>query len=100
MQLACSNYEVIEVCKILFLQDRLPMSLEQDLIRQYQRHCGQGNPPNACDALVERMLPYWYTSGRSHDPSSRSHGPIMNEDIDTVVKETWKKFYNLKVLSY
>ncbi|XP_065913636.1 uncharacterized protein [Dysidea avara] len=77
--------------------ERLQLSLEQNLIRQYQRHCGQGNPPNMCDALVEQMLPYWYTSGRSHDPTSRSHDPIMKEDIDTVVKETWKKFYNLKV---
>lgn len=76
--------------------ERLQLSLEQELVRLYQQHCGRGTPPSACDALVEQMLPYWYTSGRSHDPSP-VHTSNNKQDIEDLVKEVWKRFYNLKV---
>jgi len=69
--------------------------MEQELVRIYQQHCGRGAPPSACDALVEQLLPYWYTAGRSHD--SLPVHIASKGDIEDLVKEIWKKFYNLKV---
>ena len=68
--------------------------MEQELVRLYQQHSGRGAPPSACDALVEQLLPYWYATGRSHNPA-----PVHNSkgDIEDLVKEVWKRFYNLKV---
>ena len=68
--------------------------MEQELVRLYQQHGGRGVPPSACDALVEQLLPYWYTTERSHNPT-----PVHNNkrDIEDLVKEVWKRFYNLKV---
>lgn len=71
--------------------------MEQEIVRLYQQHCGRGAPPSACDALVEQLLPYWYTSGRSHDPSPVHVNSRAADDIEDLVKEAWKKFYNVKV---
>ena len=69
--------------------------MEQELVRLYQQHSGRGVPPSACDALVEQMLPYWYTGGRSHN-SSPIHASGKG-DIEDLVKRVWERFYNLKV---
>ena len=80
---------------VWLLQERLQLSMEQELVRRYQQHCGRGTPPSACDAMLEQLLPYWYTTGRSHN-SSPVHATNKG-DIEDLVKEVWKRFYNLKV---